>query len=254
VATVEVSGDSLKPGRSVEGSVTLRNGAEELLGVTVYFYNGDPAAGGRLVDVERVARLRAGGQQKVSIRFRPQVCGAHRLFVRVAPGRAHAASGQAAQSVQVECPEPVCASRACMRSAQYYALNLDRLPKGVVTVPGNGVNTQVSTGNAERMRLLLQGGTAAQQRFTQQFVATQLSLLGQQGGDQAQLRSNLLCYGLNFQPTQLGTGAFLDPSMTLGELLDQARLAGRSGTAVDQRMIASVLELLNGDDPQGRCR
>jgi hypothetical protein len=112
----------------------------------------------------------------------------------------------------------------------------------------------VSTGNTAQMRLLLQGGTAATQRLTQQFVATQLSLLGQPGGTQAALGSNLLCYGVNFQPTQLGTGAFLSPSMTLGELFDQALRAGRSGNAIDQRLIANLLQLLNGEDPLGRCR
>jgi hypothetical protein len=42
--------------------------------------------------------------------------------------------------------------------------------------------------------------------------------------------------------------------MTLGELFDQALLAGRSGAVIDQRMIANLLELLNGEDPLGRCR
>ncbi|MGH9838282.1 MAG: FG-GAP repeat domain-containing protein [Blastocatellia bacterium] len=254
VEKVEVSGTALKPGRSVEGSVTLRNGAQELLGVMVYFYDGDPQAGGRLVDIERVARLRANGQQKVSINFRPQACGAHQLFVRVDPGKEHAVSGQASQAVQVDCPTPVCVAQVCMRSPQYYALNLNRLPKGMVTVTGNGVDTRVSTSDTARMRMLLQGGASRQQQLNQQFVATQLSLLGQPGGDQAALRSNLLCYKLNFQPTQLSTGAILNPSMTLGELFDQVRLTGRSGKPIDQRQLATLLHLLNGDDPQGRCR
>ncbi|MGH8731858.1 MAG: hypothetical protein ACREVF_09120, partial [Burkholderiales bacterium] len=101
---------------------------------------------------------------------------------------------------------------------------------------------------------LLQGGASRQQQLNQQYVATQLSLLGQPGGDHAALRSNLLCYKLNFQPTQLSTGAILNPSMTLGELFDQIRLTGRSGKPIDQRQLATLLHLLNGDDPQGRCR
>ncbi len=254
VEKVEVSGTALKPGRSVEAAATLRNGAQELLGVMVYFYDGDPEAGGKLVDIERVARLRAGAQQKVSIRFRPQACGLHRIFVRVAPGKAHAVSGQATRVVQVDCPTPVCVSQVCMRSAQYYALNLNRLPHGMVTVPGKGPDTKVSTSDTARMRMLLQGGTAAQQKLTQQFVATQLSLLGQPGGNQAALRSNLLCYKLNFQPTQISTGVTLNPSMTLGELFDAVQRAGRSGNVIDQRLLANLLQLLNGDDPQGRCR
>ncbi len=176
------------------------------------------------------------------------------MFIRVAPGKAHTVTAQASQAVQVECPTPVCVSQVCMRSAQYYALNLNRLPQGMVTVPGKGLDTRVSTSDTARMRMLLQGGTAAQQRFNQQFVATQLSLLGQPGGNQAARRSNLLCYKLNFQPTQLSTGVTLNPSMTLGELFDQVQRAGRSGNAIDQRQLANLLQLLNGDDPQGRCK
>ena len=249
-----MSGTALKPGRAVEGSVTLRNGAQELFGVTGLLLRRRPG-GGRPPGGYRARRAPARRRaQKVSIPFRPQACGAHRLFVRVAPGREHAARARRRSRSQVECPEPVCASQVCMRSAQYYALNLNQLPRGMVTVAGKGPDTRVSTGDTARMKLLLQGGTAAQQRFTQQFVATQLSLLGQPGGNQAALRSNLLCYQVNFQPTQLGTGAVLGPSMTLGELFDQALQAGRSGNAIDQRMIANLLQLLNGDDPLGRCR
>lgn len=42
--------------------------------------------------------------------------------------------------------------------------------------------------------------------------------------------------------------------MTLGELLAQARRAGQSGNTIDQGLLATVLQLLNGDHPQGRCR
>ncbi|MGH9845656.1 MAG: hypothetical protein ACREEM_43665, partial [Blastocatellia bacterium] len=254
VESVKVSGAAVKPGQSAAATVTLRGGAQELMGLTVYFYDGDPASGGRLVDAERVARLRAGSRQAANILFRPKECGSHQLFVRVVKSGEVIATGRAAQAVQLDCPTPVCVSQVCMKSAQYYALNLNRLPQGVVTVPGKGVDTKVSTSDTARMRMLLAGGTAATQRLTQQFVATQLNLLGQPGGNQAALRSNLLCYKLNFQPTQLSTGAILNPSMTLGELFDQALKAGRSGNAIDQRLLANLLQLLNGDDPQGRCR
>jgi hypothetical protein len=69
-----------------------------LFGVMVYFYDGDPAKGGRLMHLERVGRLRAG-QQKASIRFRPKDCGSHLLYVRAAPGRPHAVEGSATQQV-----------------------------------------------------------------------------------------------------------------------------------------------------------
>jgi len=254
VEKVEVSGVVVKPGHSVEGSVTLRTGAQDLFGVTVYFYDGDPAAGGRLVDAERVARLRAGGRQKVSINFRPQACGSHQLFVRVAPGKAYAVTGRASQSVQIDCPAPVCASQVCLKSPQYYALNLGQLPKGQVTIAGGGLVPQVNTDDTAKMRMLLQGGTATQKQFNQQFVTTQLNLLRQGGLNPSALQSNLLCYKLNFQPVLLTTGATLSPSTTLGDLLAQAQQAARSNNILDMRIIANLMETLNGNDPSGRCR
>ena len=141
-----------------------------------------------------------------------------------------------------------------MRSAQYYLLNINRLPKGVVNVIGSGLLSQVSTSDTARMRLLLQGGTSAQQQLNQQYVTTQLNLLARAGNDQSPLGSNLLCYQLNFQPTELSSGVFLNPLMTIGEVLEQARLASLSNRVIDQRQIAAVLHMLNGDDPLGRCK
>jgi hypothetical protein len=254
VESVKVFGAAVKPGRSATANVVLRGGEQEVKGLTVYFYDGDPASGGRLVDAERIARLRAGDRQATNILFRPKECGSHQLFVRVVNRGAVIATGRAQQPVQVECSAPVCVSQVCMKSAQYYALNLNRLPQGLVTVAGAGLDARASTSDAAKMRTLLQGGAAAQQKFNQQFVAAQLNLLALPGGGQAALRSNLLCYKLNFQPAQLGTGFTLNPSMTLGDLFDQARTAAKAGRAADMRMIANLLQLLNGDDPQGRCR
>ena len=149
--------------------------------------------------------------------------------------------------------KPVCVARVCMRSSQYYALNLNRLPHGLVRLAGSVTNTGVSTDDTARMRLLLQGGTSSLHELNQQYVATQLSLLAKAGGDAAVLRSELLCYNLNFRPAQLSTGVTLSPLMTLGELFDQAQLAGRSDNVIDQQQVANLLGLLNGNDPIGRC-
>jgi len=66
------------------------------------------------------------------------------------------------------------------------------------------------------------------------------------------LHSNLLCYKLSLQPAALSNGAILDSSTTLDELFNQVR-AARSGTLADQRMLANLLEMLNGDDPSAHC-
>ena len=139
-----------------------------------------------------------------------------------------------------------------MRSPQYYALNLNRLPQGSVKVAGNGNNTRVSTDDTARMSMLLDGGASRLHQLNRQYVAAQLSLLAA-GSNPTALGSNLVCYKLNFQPTQISTGVFLNPEMTVGELFDQVQKAGRSGNVIDQRLLINVLEQLNGTEPQGRC-
>ncbi|MFN8003674.1 MAG: hypothetical protein U0X75_21975, partial [Acidobacteriota bacterium] len=124
----------------------------------------------------------------------------------------------------------------------------------VVTVAGRGAQSQVSTSETPIMRILLQGGNGAQQKFNQQFVATQLNLISQPGANPSALSSNLVCYGLNFQPVELKSKATLNPGMTLGQLFDQARIAASTNNLIDMRQISVVLQLLNGDDPSGRCR
>ncbi len=254
VESVNIFGSPVKLGQPATAKVLLRGGDQELRGLTVYFYNGDPAAGGRLVDAERIARLRAGEQQASSILFRTRECGSHQLFVRVTQAGDVIATGKSAQLLRVECSQPVCTTQLCMRSAQYYSLNLGRLPKGVVTVAGRGAQSQVSTSETPIMRILLQGGNGAQQKFNQQFVATQLNLISQPGANPSALSSNLVCYGLNFQPVELKSKAILNPGMTLGQLFDQARIAASTNNLIDMRQISAVLQLLNGDDPSGRCR
>jgi hypothetical protein len=250
---VKLSSKTAKLGQTIKVSAELRAGGSPISSVNVHFYDGDPNAGGKVFDVERVPYIKANDRYEVSVNYRAKACGVHRLFVKAGRGQAYEVTVQS-QPVQIDCPAPVCVSQLCMKSAQYYSLNLNRLPQGLVTVAGAGLDARANTSDAAKMRTLLQGGSAAQQKFNQQFVAAQLNLLALPGGGQTALRSNLLCYKLNFQPTQLATGAILNPSMTLGELFDQARIAAKAGRAADMRMIANLLQLLNGDDPQGRCR
>jgi len=253
MSAVKTSASSIKPGERLEITATLQTGDQGVAAVTARFFDGDPANGGKVFDSERIAYIRPNARYGLRILFPLSDCGSHQIFVQVANGRPYAVSGQS-PTFQVECPTPICVSQVCMRSPQYYSLHLDRLPRGVVTVIGNGLNGRVSTSDTTQMGLLLNGGTSRQQQLNQQFVATQLNLLAQAGSSQTALQSNLLCYGLNFQPTQLSTGFSLTPSATLAELFNQVQLAGRSGNLIDQRVLANLLEMLNGDDPTGRCK
>lgn len=87
-----------------------------------------------------------------------------------------------------------------------------------------------------------------------QFVATQLSLAGAPGSNQGALASRLSCYRLTFAPVLLSNGERLSPGSSLGELLAQAREAARRGSGTDLAALAGILERLNGNDPQGRCK
>ena len=141
----------------------------------------------------------------------------------------------------------------CFRAPQYYETNLSRLPRGSVTIAGNGSNMPVSTANTAKMKLALDGGSSAQDRFNQQFVAAQLTLLATPGSDQAAFGGQLICYRLSFTPVRLSNGVILSPGSTLGELIDQAQRAARQGSAADLGALAQILDLLNSNDPLGRC-
>jgi hypothetical protein len=56
--------------------------------VTVRFYDGDPAKGGKAFDLERIPYLRARDAYRVSVPFASDQCGPHHLFVAAARGTA----------------------------------------------------------------------------------------------------------------------------------------------------------------------
>ena len=128
---MNVSGQRIETGQSVEVSAPLRMGARSVSGVTAVFYDGDPQRGGKAFDVERIPHLRAGDTYEVKVRFRPQVCGAHQVFVSVGQGTPFEATG-ASDPVEVVCNQPPATpacSTLCQRAPQYYLDNLNRLPE-----------------------------------------------------------------------------------------------------------------------------
>ncbi|MGH9839024.1 MAG: hypothetical protein ACREEM_09585 [Blastocatellia bacterium] len=69
----------------------------------------------------------------------------------------------------------------------------------------------------------------------------------------AALRSRLSCYALSFAPVRLSNGVSLSPNSTLDNLFDQAGIAATRGTAADLMALTPILDLLNSNDPTGRC-
>ena len=150
----------------------------------------------------------------------------------------------------------------CFRSPQYYLLNVNSLPRGSVLIGGVNSNLPVSTGNRSQMMLALRGtatgfGLTPLQRLNQEFVAAQLSIIAA-GGDGSPVAFNafwsmLSCYNLNFASVTLSNGATLSTASFLNDLFEQAQLAIRQNRPADFDKIAAIFDLLNGNDPLGRC-
>ena len=150
----------------------------------------------------------------------------------------------------------------CFRSPQYYLLNLNSLPGGTVLIGGTNGNQPVGTNNRTAIALALQGtatgfGLTPLQRLNQEFVAAQLSI-NSAGGAGSPVAYNvfwsmLSCYNINFAPVALSNGVTLSPASMLNDLFEQAQQAIRQNRTADMDKIAQVLDLLNGNDPRGRC-
>src|SRR5262249_29145770 len=120
---VDVVDAKLTKSQSTEIFATLRNDGEAVDGLTIYFYDGDPANGGRLFDAERISHIRAGAVQMVNVPYRPKECGSHELYIKVTAAGITGSIGKAERTLNVECPTPVCTVQTCMKSAQYYSLS-----------------------------------------------------------------------------------------------------------------------------------
>ena len=141
-------------------------------------------------------------------------------------------------------------------------MNLNSLPGGTVLIGGANNNQPVSTSNRTTIALALRGsatgfGLTPLQRLNQEFVAAQLSL-NSAGGPGSPVTYNvfwsmLSCYNINFAPVTLSNGAMLSPASMLNELFDQAQLAIRQNRTADMAQLALIFDLLNGNDPLGRC-
>ncbi|HXJ81366.1 MAG TPA: VCBS repeat-containing protein [Candidatus Methylomirabilis sp.] len=62
-------------------AATLRAGEADESGLLVRFFDGHPAHGGRMFDVEMVPRIGGGQTWTARVPFRPKTCGVHRIWV-----------------------------------------------------------------------------------------------------------------------------------------------------------------------------
>jgi hypothetical protein len=108
--------------------------------------------------------------------------------------------------------------------------------------------------NLPEVRRALEGGSTPLQTLNRQYVATQLSNIAANDLGLVPATSPLRCFGVNFTPVTLSNGVMLWRNTTFGELLSQTRTAILRNRTDDMLKLAMVLALLNGDDPNDRCR
>jgi hypothetical protein len=95
VDEVTASPASVGPGGTVKVRARLRATGADADGISVFFYDGDPRAGGKLFDVETIPRIRRDGVFVAQVLFESRTCGEHRIVVVAQPERSAPASGAA---------------------------------------------------------------------------------------------------------------------------------------------------------------
>jgi hypothetical protein len=153
---------------------------------------------------------------------------------------------------------PLQCQTVCMQSPQYY-FSTNLFPAGFVLIGGVNDNIPVSTlNNATAVIQALENGATPLQILNRQFVALQLNAIpsGPYEGPLPPgiLNSTLRCYRVNFTPVQLSNGFTLSRDMTFGQLLAQAQSAIFENRTSDMPKLATVMALLNGNDPSNRCQ
>jgi len=108
VRKVDVRKQSIDLGQSVEVFGSLHNGSKgkSIDGLSVYFYDGDPATGGKLFDIDRVAHVRDDADYKVRARFTPKTCGMHDIYVKAMNSAMEGDTGASATQLRVRCTIP----------------------------------------------------------------------------------------------------------------------------------------------------
>jgi hypothetical protein len=144
----------------------------------------------------------------------------------------------------------------CFQSPVYYVLNMSRLPNGSVLIAGVNFNQPVSIQeNLADVKRALQGGRSTLAQLNAEYVAAQISLLAVSGPfpTAGVLNGVLRCYGVNFAAVTLTNGFTVTVNTTIGDLLNQARLALTESRTEDMGQLAIILDLINGNDPNNRC-
>ena len=106
---VRVSSVKTRLGRPVRVKLRISNRGTAIPGLTVNFYTGDPAQGGKLFDIERLSYLPARSVHQAAVTFHAGQCSRERLYVTVGAGGPHAQTVKSAPIRVVCSPRLQCA-------------------------------------------------------------------------------------------------------------------------------------------------
>jgi hypothetical protein len=142
----------------------------------------------------------------------------------------------------------------CLKSANYYSRNSNRLPNGLVMIGNYNANApvQIQT-NLPKVKDTLEGGESSLQQLNKEFVAIQISLILSGSSSVGGLQSSPSCYGVQFTPVLLSNGITLTANSTTNDILGQVRASFYEQRTADFAPLAAILALMNGDDPSSTC-
>jgi hypothetical protein len=148
-------------------------------------------------------------------------------------------------------------SAICFRSPIYFRLNIGNLPHGVVVIGGMNFNRPISTTDKRAISIALRGGFTPLQKLNQEFVAAQLNVLNAGGEGSPRvvtaMEGKLKCYGMDFAPVTLSNGFTITPETKLKDLFQHCRQCINLNTVEDMLPLATIFDLLNGNDPLNIC-
>ncbi len=158
-------------------------------------------------------------------------------------------------SSQAPNAENQCGARVCLRATSYFVVNYKRLrffPRDIL-ISGVNLNHPVEVTNSSTILAALRNpSSAALADFNRQYVTSQLSLaLIPMPSVISGVKSSIGCYGVDFEPVTLSTGATISTDTTVEALFSQCDVVAINPPTseerdADMRALAQILAKLNG--------
>lgn len=152
-------------------------------------------------------------------------------------------------------PEFQCGPRVCLRATSYFVANYKRIrffPRDIL-ISGVNLNHPVEVTNATTLLLTLRNpSNSPLAEFNRKYVTSQLSMaMMPLTSVYSAVKSSIGCYGVDFQPVKLSTGATLTPESSLEALFTQCDIVAISPVSEerdsDMSALVEILSKLNGN-------